>query len=299
VTGSDIRIDHTGHRRRGVLLLSFVTLLWGTTFVVIKSALSSTSPSVITCGRFFISAVVFLPFLRGHFRRSSLGLWLAGVEVGFWLAVCYGAQAEGLRYTTAGRSAFITALNVILTPILCFFLRHRINPWVWPAAVLAFAGTGLLCYDGSHLNVGDLWTLMCAATWSVYIVRVETFTRRWPATELTAVQLLGVFAFSAVWLVLDGKAGMTSLETLPWAAVLYLGLAATAVTTWLQTISIRHVAASSAAILFTMEPVWAALLAYFVFQERMSPQALCGAALIVAGAIFGQWPRSETAKAAA
>src|SRR5699024_913815 len=155
----------------------------------------TTAPSVIIFWRFFIAAVIFLPWLP-----RNLATWRAGIELGFWLCLAYATQTIGLQYTTASQSAFITVLNVIIVPLLMVFSGHRITPPIWLSALMAFAGVGLMTNGLSGLNIGDAWSLLCAFGYAVYVIRLSALARRFPVLPLTCAQMLGVVAFSVVWL---------------------------------------------------------------------------------------------------
>lgn len=278
--------------RLGVFLLMFITFLWGTTFVVLKLGLENASPSLITASRFIVAAAVFLPFLAGHFRRSSARMWLVGVELGFWLALGYATQTFGLQYTSVGHSAFLNALHVVIVPVIYAAAQHRVRPLTWFCALTALAGTGLLCGEKASLNVGDLWTIASAAAWAVYIVRLGMFSARWPVLPLTAVQLLAVCLCCLLWAILDGQAAGAVLAAVPWktwALILYLGLIATAIPTIIQTFAQRYVIAPQAAVIFTMEPVWAVVFAFLIFHQMLGFVGIIGAALITAAALLSQW----------
>ncbi len=147
------------------------------------------------------------------------------------------------------------------------------------AALLALLGVGLLSYDPKQppLNVGDLWTLLTALTYALYIVRLEVYAKAFPSLPLTAVQVLGTTLLALLWVLWEGPA----LHGVPWGAVLYLGVVATALTTWLQTWGQRYVPAPQAAVLYTLEPVWATLFAFLLLGERLGPSGALGALLVV------------------
>jgi len=258
----------------GLLALNLLTLIWGTTFVVVKGAVAEIPPSLLVLLRFLVAGVFFLPLLL----RLPRGAWGPGLELAFWLLLGYASQAVGLLYTSASRSAFITALNVVLVPLFLSLAGRRVEG-VWLAAFLAFLGVGLLSYDPRQppLNVGDLWTLLTALTYAIYIIRLEVHAKAIPSLPLTAVQVLGTGLFALPWALAEGF----RLEGVPWGAVLYLGVAATALATWLQTWGQKHVPAPQAAILYTLEPVWATLFAFLVLGERLGAWGFLGASLVI------------------
>ncbi|WP_456411416.1 DMT family transporter [Oceanithermus sp.] len=275
---------------RGLAALTLVTLIWGSTFVVVKGALEDFPPSLLMLLRFAVGAVFFLPVWR-RARRA----WWAGFDLGFWAALGYATQTIGLLYTTAGRSAFITALSVVLVPIFAGFLGRRVATWVWVGAAFSFVGVGLLAYDGSPPNAGDLWTLATSVTYAIYILRLERHTLRHDALALTLTQLVWLTVLVGGWAWVSGDlAALGSLEV-PWGAVLYLGVAATALTTWLMALGQRSVPAPEAAVVYSMEPVWAAIFAYFVLGEVLGLRGWLGGALIVLAILLVQRDRGSSA----
>ena len=269
---------------RGILILTLVTLIWGSTFVVVKSALAGFPPSLLMLLRFFLGALVFLPLLP-----RSRGAWLAGFELGFWAALGYATQTIGLLYTSAGRSAFITALSVVLVPLLAGLAGRRVRPLVWLGALASFVGVGLLAYDGSPPNAGDFWTLVTAVTYALYILALERHASRQDPLVLAFTQLAWLTVLVGAWSLVSGDLARLANTPIPWAAVLYLTLAATSLTTWLMAIGQRAVSAPEAAVVYSMEPVWAALFAYLVLGERLGLQGWLGGLLVVAAVITAQW----------
>lgn len=267
------------HAIRGVALLSLTTFLWGTTFVITKNVLKDFPASELILARFLIAGMVFIPFLR-----QGRALWLAAFELGFLLWVGFATQTIGLRYTTVDRSAFITSMHVIFVPVFAGMMGRSTRLIVWLAALIALAGVGLLSHDGSPPNRGDLWTLLCAITWAVYIARLENFTRALPSKPLTAAHLWVVVLLSAGWSAFSHPAH----GPIPWSAIIYLGLFATAATTWFQTLGQKWVSAPQAAVLYTVEPVWAAIFAWICLGEGLGIAGRFGGAMIVAAAMLTQ-----------
>ncbi len=266
----------------GLLYLNLATLFWGSTFVLVKDGLQTLGPGKINFVRFAIATLVFVPFL---FRRDPR-LWRAGLELGAVLFVAYLTQTIGLQYTTASRSAFITTLYVVALPLLLGILGHRLGWPIWLAAGLAVGGVGLLSYDGSPPNLGDAWTLGTALSYALYIWRLEGFAQRFPALPLTGIQMLTVTLLSLFWMLWEGPGW--NAEGFPYLSLLYLGLVASALCIWLQALGQRQVPAPQAAVIFTLEPVYAAAFAYVLLGERLGLQGMLGAALIIAATLISQ-----------
>ncbi len=273
---------------QGVVFLTLVTLLWGTTFAVVKDVVADFPPSLLVFLRFAIAAVFFLPFLR-----RGWGLWIAGLELGLWLVLGYGTQTLGLVYTTANRSAFITALSVILVPLFAGLGGRRIPGWVWGGAALALVGVGLLSFDGTPPNRGDAWTLLTALSYALYVLRLEHYAVRYPANSLTAAQIVSVVGWSLVWVGFERP----SVEAVPWGAMIYLGAVVTALTTWLMVLGQGKVSAPEAAVIYTLEPAWASLFAFLLLGEVLGVRGWLGAGLIFAAMLVSQWGTLRSARA--
>lgn len=267
---------------QGVLALVLVTLLWGSTFVVVKGAIAQIHPAWLCLVRFGISSLCVLPWLKWQWLSLRIGL-----ELGFWLILGYGSQSIGLEYTSASRSAFITSLNAVLLPLLLGLLGHPVQRRQWWAVGLAVTGVGLLSHDGSAPNLGDLWTLGTASSYSVYIWRLEHYSHRLSSPALAAAQVWGTTGFAVLWALASPQA-VPNWQGLDWGSLLYLSTLATALTIWLQSWGQRRVSAVEASILFTLEPLWAALFAFWLLGERFGVPGWLGAGLIVAAMLFSQ-----------
>jgi drug/metabolite transporter (DMT)-like permease len=283
---------HQSTRRQHVLsalLIVGLTAIWGSTFVVMKRELGGISPGMLMFLRFAIGAVVLLPFLR---RNAET--WRMGAELGLWLWAGYWTQVVGLQYTSVNRSAFITSLSVIFVPMIAAACGRRVPLAVWVAAALAVVGVGLLSYDGSAPNRGDVWTLATALSYGIFFLRLERAAQRAEPLPLTAVAMLTVTALSLAWLAVERP----QIGPVPWGAIVYLGLVATAISTSLQTVAQKHVPAPEAGVIFTLEPVFASAFAYLFFGDLLGARGWAGAGLIIVSALLCQWPAATNDPAA-
>jgi drug/metabolite transporter (DMT)-like permease len=278
----------TSNRLQGSLILIIVTVLWGSTFVAIKGAIAQIDPLWVLLIRFSLAGLCFLPWLR--FRPICL---IAGLELGFWLILGYGTQTIGLLFTSASRSAFISALSVVMLALLMACSGQTINRILWISAFLALGGVGLLSYDGSTPNLGDFWSLGMALSYAIYLWRLEHYCQQEPSvSSLAAAQLWGATAIAGILVLLNPLQTSLdlSVEMIPWGTLIYLGLVTTALTTWLQTWGQQWVSALEAAIIFTLEPVWGALFAFLGLHEHLGIQGWVGAMLILGGTLLSQLP---------
>ena len=208
----------------------------------------------------------------------------------------FAFQTMGLRLTTPSKAAFITTFSIALVPLfLAVFARRRIGAWIWGGTASAMAGLYLLTIPATgvgELNRGDMLVLVCAVLFAVHIIAVGHYTRRHSAGGLT---LLQVGTSAAGTLLLIPLLGATRLEIVrvAWtprlgAAAIVTGVLATALAFASQTWAQQYTSASRAAIIFTLEPVFAAVTSYFVVRERLGWRALAGAALILAGVLMAE-----------
>lgn len=268
------------HAARGFVLLNVATIGWGTTFCVIQSAeRAGLTAGGVTCLRFLVAALAMAPFVRLDRRVLR-----AGLELGMWLGTGYIIQAVGLRHTSVGHAAFICTMFVVLVPMAAVLRGRRVAALVWLAATVAAAGVALLSFDGGAPNVGDAWCALCAVIWAIYITRLEHFAPQFPARTLTAVHVCAVVPWTALVAAMDG-ALTAQVASFPWLHVLYLGIVGSAATAWLQVIGQAEVPAPTAAVIYTLEPVWASLLAMIVFGDSFGWRAWLGAALILCAAV--------------
>jgi drug/metabolite transporter (DMT)-like permease len=275
--------------RVGAAFLLLAAALWGSSVVVIKQILPDVPAAWVNVARFTIAVVALSPFIHADRR-----IWRAGIELSGWLFAGFATQSVALLYTTVNRCAFITAMNVIFVPLIAAMFGRRIRPVIWAAAITSLVGCGLLCRDGSGPNIGDVWTLLTAITWAVYILRLESKAADFPPLPLSIAQLVPVTVLCGVWT----AAHPEPVIHFHWAGLLFLGLAATAATTCLQAVGQRVVPAPQAAVIFTLEPVFTSVFAYLVLHERLTATGGVGAALIILAAFATQLPASRREPAA-
>ncbi len=279
----------------GVLMLIVVTLIWGTTFPGVKIVTQSLTPAELVAARFLLSAILFLPFLKG----SSLALWRDALPLGVLLFASFLTQAVGIQSISSGRAAFITGLNVIFVPLALPFLGKSVPKIAFLAAFLALAGIGVMSFDAQTLkfSLGDLWTLGCAISYAGYVLLLDRVSNRHSSLQLSAAQVLVVGILGGLWalpsLLEHGiPKALYGSSLLP---VLYLGLIAAGLTTLLQTTAQKAVPVFQAAVLYSLEPVFAAVFSYWWLNEVLNLNGWIGAGLVLLAMILSQIPTRETA----
>ena len=282
-------------RLRADAALLLVTMVWGSSFIVVKNVVRDSPPLAFLFFRFALATLVCGAFaLR---RPRSPGLLRDGGVIGLLLAGGMIFQVLGQVETTASKAAFLTGLSVVMTPFAAF-VRTRHLPSIENAVGITLAGLGflLLTFPGGAgpINRGDVLIFACAIVFAFFIVEISLRTRSHDALWLTTVQLAVVTLFAAVVGVALRAAGAGfELRPLVWEgtflrSVLYLGTVGTVGTFVTQTWAQGHMSATHAAIIFALEPVWAALLAAWLLGERMGVSGWWGGGLVLAGIVVSE-----------
>jgi len=272
------------HRADAAMLL--VTLFWGLTFPAIRVAVTDLDPFVFVAARFSLALLCFAPFVLAH-REARAGLRAALVP-GLVLAAlswaAYVSQTIGLTRIGAGRAAFITGISVILVPLLApLFHAGRPKFLELVAALVATGGLFLLTDPrGGGISAGDLWVLLCALLYAVYILVLQIFLRREPnPISLAFTQVLGVAILACLTLPLAGENSAADFTGRAWAALFFCATLATIGTFWLQARFQRDTTPQRVALIFAMEPVFATLFAFWILHEWLPALGIVGAALIL------------------
>lgn len=270
-------------------LLLLVTLIWGSTFVMVKEAVAAYPVFPFLALRFALATVGLLAI--GWRRLPSLRWrgWGAGALIGLFLFSGYAFQTLGLQYTTASKAGFITGLSVVIVPLLAaLMLRKRPQPEAAVGVALATTGLALLSLNGSvHLARGDLLVLACAVSFALHIVAVSAFAPGCDPIALTIVQVGAVTLASAAATLVSGQpfpapAGPT------WFAAGFTGILATAVAFALQTAMQRFTTPTHTALIFAAEPVFAALFGVLLAGDVLSRRGIVGGLLILIGTVVSE-----------
>ncbi len=282
---------------RADLLLLLVSVIWGTTFALLRESLRVIHPVELMAIRFSIAGIVLGAI---YWRRlwPVKRLWLKdGAWLGVWLSAGYLTQVMGLATITAARSAFITSTYIIFTPFLAIPMGAG-APGVGDllGVALAFGGISLFNADaGFALGPGELWTLGCALSFGIQIVITNIVAKRSDAIALSFVQIVVGALFG--WIFVAGRGGFhTPFHQVPWGILIYLGVMATALVIVLQTWALARTTPVKAALLFATEPIFASIFAVSFYGEKMSWKEVWGGALIILGVIVTELWRPMAAR---
>lgn len=268
------------------LLLVGVTAVWGWTFVVVQDAVAAYSVLGFLALRFVLASAVLAPFLAPRMTRRTL---FAGLGIGLTLALGYLFQTWGLLYTTPTNSGLITGLFVVFAPLTAWvFFKVRIPPIIVGAIILSLSGMVLLAGQSPSVGrLGDVLTVVCAAGLGAHIALLSRYASEHDVGALTLAQMLSMAGlFSVMWVVSPGPVTVPPAEV--WLAIALTGLVASAGAFYVQTTVQQRIPAARAAIILTMEPVFASLFGFWLAGDRLSPIQLVGAALILSALFVGE-----------
>jgi drug/metabolite transporter (DMT)-like permease len=275
--------------RAAELALLFNVLIWGTTFVLVKSALDNISPILFLALRFSLAAaalaVAFWRPLRRSWTWKAAG---AGALAGVFLYAGYLFQTVGLQFTSAPKSAFLTGLTSILVPFLGA-LVYRIRPRLSEVAgvLVATAGLWLMTLSGAIGTIarGDLLTLVCAFGFAAHIVTLGHYSEEMRFEVLSVAQLgaAAVLALACFWWAEAPR--VVWRPAVVWT-VLISGLLSTAGAFTILSWAMQYTTATRAALIFLLEPVVAWITSYLLVGESLTPRAAAGAALILLGILL-------------
>jgi drug/metabolite transporter (DMT)-like permease len=278
------------HHLRAEAALLGATVLWGGTFTATSWTLRDVGTWQLLAMRFTLAAALTLLWKHRSLRfHGVMREWLASLWLALTLGAGYVLQTIGLESTTAPRSAFVTSLTVVFVPLLLFALSLRLpRRSTLLGIAVAVVGLWLLCDPrGDTANIGDLWTLACSLVWSLYIIELQRLSPRLDLGRMLIAQF-GVIA-AVCWLAGGATAANTwDLGPRHWAAILYLGLLGSFVTTAVQCRFQRETTAPRAALIFCAEPVFASLIAWVVLGQTLGVSGGLGAALILAGIVVSE-----------
>jgi drug/metabolite transporter (DMT)-like permease len=271
----------------GVLLAA--TFVWGATFVVVRDALADASPFLFVAVRFSLATLLLLPLTLRAGVFPDREAWRAGARVGVWLFLGFALQTLGLVGTAPARAAFLTGLMVVLVPVFSVVL-YRVLPGPGALAGVALATAGLMLLTGlgrGRFTGYDLLVLGGAAAFALQILEVGRFARRIGAARLLLPELV-VTALLAWPCALLLEAPRFAHTPALWSALLLTAALATTGALWAQNWAQRRTPPARAAVIFTLEPVFAAGISWVVTGERFGPAETAGAVLILAGMLAAE-----------
>lgn len=285
---------------QGTLALLGATVIWGSAFIAQSVGMDLIGPFTFQAIRCSLAVLFLIPLsmLLDHkigIRRSvqqwkNPKLWKSGIICGGALFIATSLQQIGLIYTDAGKAGFITALYIVLVPILGLFVHRKPGILAVISVVLAVIGLYLLsCMGVTQINIGDLFLMGCALAFAVQILMIDSFAPDLDGLRLNCVQALVVAVLSIPFMLFRETLNLQSILDC-WLPLAFAGILSMGVAYTLQIEGQKQLEPTTASLIMSLESVFAALGGWLILNERMTAWELSGCALVFAGVIISQIP---------
>lgn len=284
------------------ILLVLTALIWGCAFVAQSVGMDYVGPFTFNMARFLIGAIVLLPVIWFMDRQRKTGaekgagqktLIIGGICCGTALAVASSLQQWGILFTTVGKAGFITAMYIVIVPLLGIFIGKKVRPLIIGCVAIAVVGFYFLCMTESlRLGLGDFLVLLCAIAFSIHILVIDHFSPKVDGVKMSAIQFLTAAIISAVPTLLWEQPVLTEILQ-AWQPVLYAGVMSCGVAYTLQIIAQKNADPTVASLLLSLESVFSVLAGWVLLGQGLSLKELFGCVLIFCAIILAQLPEKK------
>jgi drug/metabolite transporter (DMT)-like permease len=289
------------------LLLLLAACIWGFAFVAQREGMAYTGPFTFNAFRFALGALSLLPLIflyrnkpqtvKG--RSASKHTAVSGICLGLILFIGASLQQIGLVYTTAGKAAFITGLYIVIVPFFGLFLKQRLNINSLLGAIIAAVGLYFLCVTNDFtISKGDFLELIGAFFWSAHILLIDRLSRKTDVLKLSFFQTITCSIFSFAAALLMEKIDLTGLSQ-ALIPLLYGGICSVGIAYTLQIVGQKNAHPTQAAIILSMETVFAAIGGYLILGEQLGTRGYLGCLFMLIGMIVPQLPQIKSFQGAA
>lgn len=279
------------------LLLALTAFIWGVAFVAQSVGMEYVRPFTFNACRFLIGGIVLIPcivlFDKKNKRKEPKNQKTAvvgGICCGSILFAASSFQQFGVASTTVGKAGFITALYIVIVPLLGIFLRKRI-PWsVWVSVVLATIGMYLLCMtEGLKVGKGDIYVFVCAICFSFHILVIDYFSPKTDGVVMSCVQFFTAGIISAIMMLIFENPKLSAVFA-AWAPILYAGIMSCGVAYTLQVVAQKNTDPVLASLILSLESAFSLLAGWVILGQKLSPKELGGCGLVFCAIILAQIP---------
>lgn len=293
-------------RQSGLLFLA--ALIWGVAFVAQSVGMDYVEPFTFNAVRCTIGGIVLIPCIGALTiwkrkksykandkinQKSTKDLMIGGITCGILLFISSNFQQFGIQYTTAGKAGFITALYIIIVPILGIFLHRRSGIKLWIGVVVALFGLYLLCIkEDFSLGKGDGLVLVCAVTFSFHIMVVDYFSPKVDGIKMSCIQFFVCGILSSVCMFVFETPQISQILS-AWLPILYAGVMSCGIAYTLQIIAQEGMNPTVASLILSMESVVSVLAGWILLHEKLSARELTGCVFMFAAIILAQLPQRQ------
>ena len=277
------------------LLLLLTAVIWGAAFVAQSVGMEYVEPFTFTCVRSIIGGLVLIPCIillkkwkKGFATKVE---WIGGICCGIVLCIANNFQQYGMQYTTVGKAGFITALYVVIVPVLGLFLKKKVSILIWFCVSLSVIGLYLLCMpEGSFaLGFGDLLVLICALLFSIHILVIDYFSPRGDGVVISCIQFFTCGILSGVVMFFAETPTIGNILDAKWA-ILYAGVLSSGVAYTLQVVAQKNVNPTVASLILCLESVVAVLAGWIILGQSLSSREIWGCILMFVAIVIAQLP---------
>lgn len=271
------------------LSLLLVAFFWGGGFVAVKDAISSITPFYMLAIRFGVSGILISIFCWRKLKNTKKEDIKTGIFIGVFLFLAFSAQTIGAQYTTAGKQAFLTGVNVVIVPFLGWILyRDRLDIYSIIASILCLVGIGFLTLkNGSSINIGDILTLICAVLFAAHITLVGHYAKKTDTIVLTITQMLTTSVL-ALLCALIFEPFPKEVPSNAYSSMVYIIVFSTMLGFSVQTIAQKYTTASHASLILCLESVFGSILAVIFLGDVFTPSMILGCIFILIGIIMAE-----------
>lgn len=289
---------------RGCIALLCGTIIWGCAFVAQSVGMEHIGPFTFQAIRCFLGVLTLLPVIFiSDLRKAkasfvagwrSPALWRAGILCGTALFAASSLQQVGLIDTDAGKAGFLTAMYIVIVPLLGLFFRKIPSKGTIFSVIIAVIGLYLLSYAGvAKVNIGDIYMILCAVAFAVQITLIDQLGSGLDGLRLNCIQCLVCAVLSAVIMAFTETLDWSSIGSC-WLPLCYAGILSMGVAYTLQIIGQQNLDSTPASLIMSLESVFAALAGWLVLHERMSATEITGCVLMFAAVVSSQLPTPAT-----
>lgn len=283
------------------LLLLLTATIWGVAFVAQSVGLEHVEAFTFTFARSIIGGLVLIPciFLLRKWKPgfATKTEWIGGICCGIALCAASNFQQVGIKYTTVGKAGFITALYVVLVPILGIFLRKKVSALVWFCVALSVSGLYLLCIPKGEfaLGFGDILVLICALLFSFHILVIDYFSPKGDGVVISCIQFFVCGILSGIIMLFTEEPSVGNLMAAK-IPILYAGVLSSGVAYTLQVVAQKNVNPTVASLIMCLESVVAVLAGWLLLHEALSTRELTGCLLMFVAIVLAQIPVPQKKK---
>ena len=289
----------------GSLAMLTATVLWGVAFSAQSAGMDHLGPWVFTTMRSVTGVLALLAVIMifDLFREKRLTVWgnaktpgerklllTGGFLCGLVLTAASVCQQAGLKYTTAGKTGFLTALYIVIVPVLGLFIKRKASVNMWIGTVIALSGAYLLCGSIGEINKGEWFVIACAVIYSLHILVIDHYAPRCDCVRLSCIQFTVVTILSAICSLIFRESWSSEAVTAALPFWIFCGVGSSAIAFTLQMVAQKYLHPVTATLLMSLESVFAVIGGWIFLHENLSPRELAGCAVIFAGVIVSQIP---------